>query len=61
MSTPPMTPQELLDTFARMGIPAETVLAAGLLTYVYWVALAATGGAWMLYRRSPAARAGETA
>jgi uncharacterized membrane protein YbhN (UPF0104 family) len=34
------------------GIPAEITLAASLLAYVYWVALAATGGAWMLYRRS---------
>jgi uncharacterized membrane protein YbhN (UPF0104 family) len=43
------------------GIAAETTLAASLLAYVYWVALAATGGAWMLYRRSPAARKEEDA
>jgi len=33
------------------AVAAETTLAASLLVYVYWFALAATGGAWMLYRR----------
>lgn len=33
------------------GIPAEIALTASLLTYIYWIIFAATGGLWMLARR----------
>lgn len=33
------------------GVAPETTLAASLLVYAYLLPLAATGGAWMLYRR----------
>jgi len=39
--------------FSRLaGVDAETTLAASLLAYTSWLALAATGGAWYLFRRT---------
>jgi uncharacterized membrane protein YbhN (UPF0104 family) len=39
--------------FTRLaGVSAETTLVASLLAYTSWLALAATGGAWFLFRRT---------